>query len=154
MSGKGLEVGTQECWGALHSRLQVENQRGVLQPHGVAAHGVVDELSRGEGWLAPVQVDGGWGVGFGIEVVRRWWGWHHAITDSCLKHNRSRNYLLHCVQTLVTFRGLSPQFRYKSALTQHYLVFRSRNLVKAIKDPPNPTHALYYFCNPTCLFKN
>lgn len=34
--------------------------------------------------------------------------------------------------------GLSPQLRYKSSLTQHYLVFRPRNLVKAIRDPSSP----------------
>lgn len=90
MSGKGVELAIQESQ-ELRSRLQVENQGGVLQPHGVAAHGVVDELGGGEGRLAPVQVDGGGGVGFGIEVVRGRRGRHHAVTDSWLKQNSSRS---------------------------------------------------------------
>lgn len=80
MSGKDVELAMQES--KAHSRLQVEDQGGVLQPHGVAAHGVVDELGRGEGRLAPVQEDGGGGVGFGIQVVRGRRRRHHAVTDS------------------------------------------------------------------------
>lgn len=65
------------------SRLQVEHQRGVLQAHGVAAHGVVDHLAGGEGGPAPMQVDRRGAVGLGIEVVRRWRRRHQAVTDSC-----------------------------------------------------------------------
>lgn len=50
-------MGNQDSSVALHLRLKVENQRSILQPHGVAADGVVNDLCRCKGRLSPVQVD-------------------------------------------------------------------------------------------------
>lgn len=98
---EGCGRGNPRVLAAPHSRLEVENQGSILQPHGVAAHGVVDELGRGEGRLPPVQEDGGGGVGFGIQVVRRGRRGHHAVTDSCWKHNRSSKHWMH-INTALT----------------------------------------------------
>lgn len=64
-------------------RVQVKNQRGVLQTHWVAADCVVDlEVAGGEGRLTPVQKDGSGTVGLGIDVVWRRWRWHKSIPHS------------------------------------------------------------------------
>lgn len=56
-NGEALEVGSQDSLVALHLRLKVENQRSVLQPHGVAADCVVNDLCGCKGRLSPVKVD-------------------------------------------------------------------------------------------------
>lgn len=63
-------------------RLQVENQRGVLQANRVTADGVVNDLGRGECRPPPVQEDGRGGVSLRIEMVGWWWWRDHAITNS------------------------------------------------------------------------
>lgn len=67
-------------------RLQVEHQGGVLQAHRVAANSVVDCMAGGEGWSTPVQEHGGGTVGLGVHIVRRRWGRHQAISNSCKSH--------------------------------------------------------------------
>lgn len=62
-------------------RLQVENQRGILQANRVTADGVVNDLGGGERRPPPVQEDGRGGIRLRVEMVGwRWWR-DHAITD-------------------------------------------------------------------------
>lgn len=61
-------------------RVQVKNQRGILQTHRVAADRVVDlEVTGGERRLTPGQEDGGGTVGLGVHVVWRRWRRHESI---------------------------------------------------------------------------
>lgn len=70
-------------------RLQVKHQGGVLQADWVAADSVVDCMTGGEGWSAPVQKYSGGTVSLGIQIVWRRWRWHQAISNSyrCIKSN-------------------------------------------------------------------
>lgn len=63
-------------------RLQVENQRGVLQADRVTADGVVNDLGRGKCRPPPVQEDGRGGVSLRIEMVGRRRRRDHAIANS------------------------------------------------------------------------
>ena len=58
--------------------MQVENQRGVLQAHRVAADSVV-EGPAGEGGAGPVQEHAGGAVGLGVDMVGRGRRRHQAV---------------------------------------------------------------------------
>lgn len=63
-------------------RLQVENQRGVLQANGVTADGVVNDLGGGERRPPPVQEDRRGGISLRVQMVGWRWRRDHAVTDS------------------------------------------------------------------------